>query len=224
LLQPISNEKLDISAKSFSLEITMSRFLRFGSADALPSLAAVFLCGTSVLAVEPAGNALTHEGWTIAVDTNRACLTIQHTRLGTILQEVHLNLEIDGTLGELKQWKADTTAPSRFVVRTLAPATTWSFEPARDRLTISSTAPGAVLTAQALVSPARRLARLLDSDGAPVIWQGTGEVAGSYGGSLTRNPSYLPRENPECMYFALGQVTGSVFHSLFDQGTDTNVP
>ena len=144
--------------------------------------------------------------------------------IGTILQEVHLNLEIDGTLGELKQWKADTTAPSRFVVRTLAPATTWSFEPARDRLTISSTAPGAVLTAQALVSPARRLARLLDSDGALVIWQGTGEVAGSYGGSLTRNPSYLPRENPECMYFALGQVTGSVFHSLFDQGTDTNVP
>src|ERR1035438_1607364 len=146
ILQPISNEKLDISAKSFSLEITMSRFLRFGSADALPAHAAVFLCWTSVLAVEQAGNALTHEGWTIAADTNRACLTIQHTRLGTILQEVHLNLEIDGTLGELKQWKADTSVPGRLVVRTLVPATTWSFEPARDRLTISSTAPGAVLT------------------------------------------------------------------------------
>jgi hypothetical protein len=222
-LQPFSNEKLDISAKSFRLEITMSRYLRFGSAVALLALAAVFLCGTSVLAVELAGNALTHEGWIIAADTNRACLTIQHTRLGTILQEVRLNLESDGTLGVLKQWKAATSVPGRLIVRTMAPATTWSFEPARDRLTISSTAPGAVLTAQAPVSPARRLARLLDPDGAPVTWQGTGEVAGSYGGSLTRNPSYLPRENPECMYFALGQVAGSVFHSLFDQGTDTAI-
>jgi hypothetical protein len=63
----------------------------------------------------------------------------------------------------------------------------------------------------------------MDTDGVPVIWQGTGEVAGSYGGSLTRNSSFLPKESSECMFFALGQGTGSVFHSLFDQGTDTAI-
>jgi hypothetical protein len=222
-VQPISNEKLDIMAKSFRLEITMSRFLRFGSVEVLLALAAVFLCNASVTAVESAGNALTYEGWTIAADGDRGRLSIKHVRLGTILQEVQFNLEAGGMLSELQQWKVDTSTPGRLVVRTLAPATTWCFEPAPDRLTISSTAPGAVLTAQAPVSAARRLARLLDTDGAPVTWQGTGEVAGSYGGSLTRNPSFLPRENPECMYFALGQVTGSVFHNLFDQGTDTAI-
>jgi len=196
----------------------MSRFLRFGSADALPALAAVFLCGTSVLAVDSAGNALTHEGWTIAADTNRACLTIQHTRLGRILQEVHLNLEIDGTLGHLKQWKADTTDPSRFVVRTLANASTWSFEPARDRLTISSTAPGAVLTAQAPVSPARRLARLLDPDGAPVTWQGTGEVAGSYGGSLTPMPFRDSHRYPR-VYKSISGVLSVVYTCTFLSST-----
>ena len=201
----------------------MSCFGRFGSGDALLALAAALFCGTAALAVEPGGNALTYEGWTIAADTDHARLTIKHERLGTILQEVRLNLEAGGTLREQQQWKVDTSVSGRLVVRTLSPATTWSFEPAGDHLTISSTATGAVLTARAPVSPARRLARLLDPEGAPVTWQGTGEVAGTYGGSFTRNPSFLPRENPECMYFALGQVTGSVFHNLFDQGTDTAI-
>jgi hypothetical protein len=216
-------EELDILPESSSLGITMYCFLRSGAARRLQALPAVFLCWASVWAGELAGNALTHEGWTIEADIDRARLTIKHARVGTVLQEVHLNVEAGGTLNELKQWKTDSGAPGRLVVRTLAPATTWSFEPTRNRLTISSTAPGAVLAAQAPVSPARRLARLLDPDGVPVTWQGTGEVAGSYGGSLTCNPSFLPRENPECMYFALGQVTGSVFHSLFDQGTDTAI-
>ena len=39
----------------------------------------------------------------------------------------------------------------------------------------------------------------------------------------TRNPSFLPRRNPEVMYFALGQVTGSNLHSLFDHKTDTAI-
>jgi hypothetical protein len=216
-------EKLDILPESSSLDVTMLCLLGSGAASTLQVLPAVFLCWTSVSAVELAGNALTHEGWTIEADTDRARLTIKHARVGAVLQAVRLNLEIGGMLNELKQWKTDSSAPGRLVVRTLAPATTWSFEAARERLIISSTDPGAVLTAQAPVSPVRRLARLLDPDGVPVTWQGTGEVVGSYGGSLTRNPSFLPRENPECMYFALGQVTGSVFHSLFDQLTDTAV-
>ena len=86
----------------------MHRFFPFKSGFAPPVLAAALLCETSVLAAESAGNALTHEGWTIAGDTNRDCLLIQHTRLGTILQEVRLNLEAGGVLSELKQWRVDS--------------------------------------------------------------------------------------------------------------------
>jgi len=42
-----------------------------------------------------------------------------------------------------------------------------------------------------------------------------------YGGSETRNQSYLPHRNPEIMYFALGPVSSSNLHSLFDRQTDT---
>jgi hypothetical protein len=205
----------------------------------------LILCAASANAAESGGSILTSEGWTIETQSDRGRLTIKHERLGTILREVQLNLEADGALRELKQWnveiggpqthqsssrapeqeqgKAERGVPGRLLVRTVQPPSTWIIEPTRDYLTISSTAPGAVLTGQAPVSKARGLARLLDSDGAPVTWQGTGECAGTYGGGVTRNPSFLPRENPECMYFALGQASGTVFHNLFDRETDTAI-
>ena len=187
---------------------------------------------------------LTGEGWTIETQSNRGRLTIKHERLGTILRGVCLNLESDGVMHELTPWKVEVTGPpahtsssqgekkewtpesgipSRLLVRTVQPPSTWIFEPNRECLKISSTAPGAVLTGWAPVSKSRGLVRLLDTEGTPVIWQGTGECAGTYGGALTRNPSFLPRENPECMYFALGQACGSIFHNLFDQTTDTAI-
>jgi hypothetical protein len=196
---------------------------RSGWVGVLPTFAVMFLYWTSASAVEPPGTALRKDGWTIAADTGRGSLTVKHERVGTILRDAQLNIEADGSLSELKQWRTETSDTGRLVVRTSLPATTWTFEVAGDFLRISSTAPGAVLTGRSPVSKTRRLVRLLDPDGTPVTWQGTGEVAGSYGGSMTRNPSFLPRENPECMYFALGQVTGAVFHSLFDQDTDTAI-
>ena len=191
-----------------------------------------------------AGTTLTSGGWIIETQGDRGRLTIKHERLGTILRDVHLNIESDGSLRELKQWKVEITGPlthtsssradekkwtpesgipGRLLVRSVQPSSTWSFETTGDSLKISSTAPGAVLTGQAPVSKARRLARLLDPEGVPVTWQGTGECAGTYGGGYTRVPSFLPLENSECMYFALGQVGGSVFHNLFDRDTDTAI-
>ena len=208
----------DIRTRGWPTSVSRSRLT-----IALAALAATLLCRLPAPAAESDGTTLTSEGWTVETRSDRGRLTIKHARLGTILREVQLNLETDGALRELKQWKAEVAGSGRLWVRTSEPPSTWSFEPARDSLRISSTAPGAVLTGQAPVSKARRLARLLDPEGAPVIWQGTGEVAGTYGGSLTRNPSFLPRENPECMYFALGQASGSVFHSLFDRETDTAI-
>jgi hypothetical protein len=60
----------------------------------------------------------------------------------------------------------------------------------------------------------------MDTEGTQVDWVGTGEVAGTYGGSYTHNRSFLPRQNPEVMYFTLGQTQGSTFHSLFDRDSD----
>jgi hypothetical protein len=78
-----------------------------------------------------------------------------------------------------------------------------------------------VLTGEAPATQDRIVARLLDPQGVPVTWVGTDEVKNGYGGSETRNPSFLPRRNSEVMYFALGQVASSNLHSLFDRKTDT---
>ena len=59
--------------------------------------------------------------------------------------------------------------------------------------------------------------------GTPVDWVGTKEVKEAYGAAEVRNPSFLPRENPEVMYLALGQIASPLFHSVFDQQTDTAV-
>ncbi len=202
------------------------------------------LVSLAAFAAVSGASTLTSEGWTIETQDDRGRLTIKHERLGTILRDVQLNIQSGKDLRELKQWNVEVTGPQvhtsssrsakkkwipesgvpgRLLVRTVEPASTWSFEPAGDSLRISSTAPGAVLTAQAPVSESRGPARLLDPDGAPVTWQGTGECAGSYGGGYTRIPSFLPRENPECMYFSLGTAGGSVFRNLFDRKTNTAI-
>jgi hypothetical protein len=166
---------------------------------------------------------LTSNGWTVAADPSRHCLTIRHERIGTLLDEVRLGVASDERPGNSQLWSADSSAPGCVRVRTSEPGSTWLFECTPEYLRISSTDPGAVLTGVAPVPKGRRVARLLAADGAPVTWQGTGEVAGTYGGSMTRNLSFLPRENPECMYFGLGHIAGSVFHDLFDSATDTAV-
>lgn len=195
-------------------------------------------------AAAPGTMVLTSEGWT--VEARDGGLAIRHERLGTVLEELRLNIATDGDLCDIGKWSAEITGPKahqassrhggaqkewtpesgtpgQLILRTAQPASTWVFEPVRECLKISCTAPGAVLTGRVPVPDGRTLARLLDKDGVPVTWQGTGECAGTYGGGFTRNASFLPRENPDCMYFALGQASGSLFHCLFDRETDTAV-
>ena len=189
----------------------------------IPNLAIAYLGCITSWAAAPPDTTLKRHGWAITMDADHGSLTIQHERLGTLLREVRLNVDTAGSLAQLNRMSVQASGPGRLVVRTGQPATLWAFDTTTNGLMISSTAPGAVLTAQAPVSSVRRMARLLDPEGIPVTWQGTSEVVGSYGGSMTRNPSFLPRENPDCMYFALGRVAGTVFHSLFDQSTDTGI-
>jgi hypothetical protein len=88
---------------------------------------------------------------------------------------------------------------------------------------ISTTSAEGVLAAEAPAPPDRIVGRLLDPQGTPVKWMMTEEVKNGYGGPEASAPSFLPRRNPDVMYFALGQVASSNLHSLFDRKTDTAI-
>jgi hypothetical protein len=182
-----------------------------------------------VLAVQlswaDAGTPLTasSDGWTVVAEGGHGELTISHEGLGTVLKGVRLNLYGPQGLQQLKGWSVHKVGEDGLSIHTAEPPTVWAFELGPEALTISTTSSGGVLTAEAPATQDRIVARLLDPQGVPVTWAGTDEVKKSYGGSETRNPSYLPRRNPEIMYFALGQVSDSNLHSLFDRTTGTAI-
>jgi hypothetical protein len=161
--------------------------------------------------------------WTIAADQAKGTLTISHAALGTLLRDVRLNAREGDRLVRLGHWTTAPGKPDTFIVRTEQPRTAWQFEMGPRTLKISTTIANAVVTGLATASANRVVARLLDPQGTPVDWVGTSEVSDGYGGAETHNASFLPRRNPECMYFALGKVSSPVFHSLFDRQTDTAI-
>jgi hypothetical protein len=166
---------------------------------------------------------VTSAGWTVAADGEQGVLSITHDKLGTVMKDARLNLQDEHGLRPLKNWSVEKQGEHELSIRTAQPPTGWLFELGQNTLKISSTSTGAVLTAKAPASADRAVARVLDPQGVPVDWVGTNEVVHSYGGTETRNPSFLPRRNPECMYFALGQVASWNLHSLFDRKVDTAI-
>ena len=160
-------------------------------------------------------------GWTVIADGEKGVLSVAHDHLGTILKDAQLNLQGEHGLQPLTNWSVETRGQDQLSVRTVQPRTTWLFELGQNTLRVSATSSGAVLTARAPAPKDRAVARILDPEGVPVDWVGTNEVAHGYHGSETRNSSFLPRQNPETMFFALGQVSSSNLHCLFDRKTDT---
>jgi len=163
------------------------------------------------------------DGWTITADDATSVLTISHDKLGPVMKDVRLNLQDGHGLHALAGWSVESDGEHRLMLRTTEPRTAWSFELSANLLKISSTSTSAVVTAELPATAERLPVRILDPRGAPVDWVGTDEVVQGYGGSETRNPSFLPSRNPEVMYFALGQVSAASFHSLFDRKTDTAI-
>ena len=164
-----------------------------------------------------------HGDWILDADPASHRLTVSHRQLGILLTNVQFSVQAAQKENPAEAWALEQGSGGRVLVRTSSPRTTWVLDFADSALRISCTAPSAVLRAQVPASENRVVARLLDPNGFPVEWAGTGEVADGYGGARTRNPSYLPHRNPDCMYFALGQVAGGLFHSLFDRATDTAI-
>jgi Melibiase/Alpha galactosidase C-terminal beta sandwich domain len=184
-------------------------------------LAAVALAA----AAEPSAAqvSLSSEGWTVTAEGERGVLTIAHDGLGAVIQDARPSLEAERGPRPWASWSVEKKGARQLLIRTTEPRTTWVLDLGRDVLTVSSTSPEAVLTGKAPAPPDRVVARLLDPRGVPVDWVGTDEVAHGYGGSETKSPSFLPARNPDVMYFALGQVSGSTLHDLFDRKTDTAI-
>jgi hypothetical protein len=160
-------------------------------------------------------------GWTVTADEGQGALTVSRDGLGTVLNEVRLNLQGERVLIRLKNWSAEKLGENRISIRSSEPRTAWVLELSPEALRISSTSSEGFLTAEAPAPPDRIVARLMDPQGTPVNWMMTPETKGGYGGIEFSAPSFLPRRNPDVMYFALGQVAGSNLHSLFDIKTDT---
>jgi hypothetical protein len=174
-------------------------------------------------AATEAATTVSRDGWTIAADVPRGVLSISHERLGPVLTVTEFALRGRQGLRPLRTWSVEKAGPDQLSVTTEEPHTRWVFEPRENGLIVLSTSADSVLMGKASASKDRPVARLLDPQGVPVEWTGTGEVAANYQGSWTRNRSFLPRRNPECMYFALGRVASPLFHSLFDRKTDTAI-
>jgi hypothetical protein len=184
--------------------------------------------GMAVLAVQvgwaDAGTPVTvsSDGWTVSGDGQQGVISITYENLGTVLKDVRLNLRGQHGLQQLKGWSVGKVGEKGLSIHTAEPRTVWAIKLGPEALTISTTTAEGVLTGEAPASKDRVVARLMDPQGVPVTWVGTNAGSG-WGASETRNPSFLPSRNPECMYFGLGQVSSSNLHSLFDRPSDTAI-
>jgi hypothetical protein len=161
------------------------------------------------------------DGWTVTADGEHGVLAISRDGLGTILNEVHLNLRDEHGLRRLNNWSAVRQGEDRISIRSSEPRSAWEIELRPEALEISTTSSEGLLTAEAPAPPDRIVARLMDPQGTPVNWMMTPETKHGYGGTEFSAPSFLPRRNPDVMYFALGQVASNNLYSLFDIKTDT---
>jgi hypothetical protein len=185
--------------------------------------------GMAVLAVQvgwaDAGTPVTvsSEGWTVSGDGQQGVISITYENLGTVLKDVRLNLRGQHGLQQLKGWSVEKVGEKGLSIHTAEPRSVWVIKLGPDVVTISTTTAEGVLTGEAPATQDRIVARLLDPQGVPVNWLMTPETKNGYGGTEASAPSFLPRRNPEVMYFALGQVSSSNLHSLFDRKTDTGI-
>ncbi|MGA2077563.1 MAG: alpha-galactosidase [Terriglobia bacterium] len=186
-----------------------------------PAIIAFILTAQAAWAASAVPVTLSRNGWTVTADGDHGVLTVRRDGLGTVLNEVHLNMQGDRGLTRLKSWPAEKPGEDRISIRSSDPRMAWEIELRPEALEFSTTSSEGLLTAEAPAQPDRIVARLLDPQGTPVNWMMTPETKGGYGGIEFSAPSFLPRRNPDVMYFALGQVAGSNLHSLFDLKTDT---
>ena len=160
--------------------------------------------------------------WDVEASNAAQTVSVKTERLGVLLEGGRLWVRDDGKLQPVTGWIARAEADA-LIIQSSHPKMMWRFRVASDTLQISTTSYDGVITADVPSMTDRIVARLIDRQGTPVVWSGTGEVHEGYGGSYTRNPSFLPRRNPDVMYMQLGRADGVGFHSVFDRTSDTAI-
>jgi hypothetical protein len=163
---------------------------------------------------------LTSDGWTLIAEKEKGTLRIAQEKLGTLLNEVKVNLQSSKGSQWLKEWTVKTESSNKLTFVSLNPPCSWSFETFPTYLKILSTSPQLSLTARAPAGKERLVARLMDSEGVPVVWRVTDEAKGRWGTPEFPQTSYLPAHQANTMHFSMGTVSGNQFHALFDRPTD----
>jgi hypothetical protein len=171
----------------------------------------------------PAEVKIEASGWTITANQDQHTLAVRHEGLGVVIDGIRLHERAARGLKLIETWTARSERAGLLSVRSESPRVAWEFEARPNQLRISATSSRAVLTAESPAAGSRIVVRLIDREGVPVQWSGTGEVQEGYGGARTVNPSFLPHSNPDVMHFGLGAVSGEQFHALFDRPTDTAI-
>jgi hypothetical protein len=160
--------------------------------------------------------------WVLSADPAAETFSVEMGTLGSVMQAGKLWVSDRGKLEPVTGWTV-RAGEGQLEIRANHPQMAWTLSVSGDVLQIASTDYRSAVTADVPSTVDRIFARLVDPQGVPVTWSGTGEVHEGYGGSYTRNPSFLPRKNPDVMYVRLGRLEGAGFHSLFDRTTDTAI-
>ena len=78
-------------------------------------------------------------GWTVTADGDQGVLTVSRENLGTILQEVRLNLRGRHGLQRLMGWSVEKRGEKQLSIRTSEPPTAWVLTLSAEALTVSAT-------------------------------------------------------------------------------------
>jgi Melibiase/Alpha galactosidase C-terminal beta sandwich domain len=190
---------------------------------ALLLLTGIFLTALSVMAQNEGMASVSAHGWTVTADAKLEKVKVEHDGLGTLMDNVRL-FRLEGLVkAPLRGWLLGKGSNDQFTIETAQPHSFWRFDLHNGSLTIATTASEAFINATVAAPESRQLARLMDPSGVPVRWAGTDEAHDGYGAPETLKQSYLPRSNSDVMMFALGPISASTLHSLFDRPTDTAI-
>src|ERR1039458_10074648 len=135
---------------------------------------------------------LRQNGWVIDCSEASSTLSISADRLGSIAREIQLNEETPSGLRRLTHFSAHVDAIGQLIIKTTDPNTEWEFDTRPDKVTIVTTDFQGVMTGWADSPEDRSVVRLLDPEGLPVSWRGTGEVTETYGGETSLLWTNLP--------------------------------
>ena len=174
---------------------------------------------SSVIPSYGAMQQFTKHGWNLLVDVEQGRLSISHTQLGVVIEDVILNLQKEGRLTPLSDWDVEDRDTDLLAVTTSNPAaSTWEFVVAPSGIAVRSSAANSVIAGIAPAPVSRFPARIAEPD---KMQSSLSDEDTDYTGAKLYEKMYVPGEASDVMYLALGLVEARNLHALFDRPSDT---